>query len=159
MAIVAGVLRLTASFAPSLLPPLTADLLYIATDLAIIVGLIGIYLGQYARLGQLGLSGFLIALLGTAFMAGPDAWIAGVNVYVIGAPTVGLGLILFSVAQLRGRSVVRFVPGLMIAGILLGAIGLALPTFPWVFVASGMLFGIAFALNGWQTLKGLPPCP
>lgn len=150
IAVVAGLLRGISSFGPWVPNQLMVELLYICTDLTLILGLLGIYLGQHLPVGKPGAVAFILALLGLSYIAGPNASLGGVNSYVVGAPVVGVGFLLFSWAQLQAGLVPKYVPCLMIVAILLGAVGLAVSA-PGISLLSGIAFGSAFAMNGWLT--------
>lgn len=51
-------------------------------------------------LSATGHAGFVLALCGFSVIAGPDAVIFGMGIYWVGAPVIGLGMLLLSVAQL-----------------------------------------------------------
>ena len=150
IAVVAGVLRGISSFGPWFHNQLAVELLYICTDLTLIIGLLGLYLGHHLTMGKLGAVGFILALLGLSYIAGPNASLGGVNSYAVGAPVVGVGFLLFSWAQLQAGLVPKYIPCLMIVAILLGAVGMAVSA-PGISLLSGIAFGGAFAMNGWRT--------
>jgi len=150
IAVVAGVLRGISSFGPWFHNQLAVELLYICTDLTLIIGLLGLYLGHHLTMGKLGAVGFILALLGLSYIAGPNASLGGVNSYTVGAPVVGVGFLLFSWAQLQAGLVPKYIPCLMIVAILLGAVGLAVSA-PGISLLPGIACGGAFAMNGWRT--------
>ena len=150
IAVVAGLLRGISSFGPWFHNQLAVELVYICTDLTLIIGLLGLYLGHHLTMGKLGAVGFILALLGLSYIAGPNASLGGVNSYAVGAPVVGVGFLLFSWAQLQAGLVPKYIPCLMIVAILLGAVGLAVSA-PGISLLAGIAFGGAFAMNGWRT--------
>ena len=88
-AVVAGLLRGGASFFPFGEPTDVQELLYLAIDLSILFGLLGIYAYQNADAGRVGFVGFVLAIAGTAMITGPDGTLGGVQEYVVGVLLIG----------------------------------------------------------------------
>jgi hypothetical protein len=130
------------------------DPLYVLIDLCMVFAVLGLYLPEYERLGRIGLVGFCLTLGGFALIAGPEAPLFGVAVYSIGKPIVGLGLLLLAGALWQRHPSQRWVSGLLLGSLLVGAgamLGLA-PSY--LTMLSGLLLGAGFCLQGWRQLRG-----
>lgn len=151
--IAGGVLRLVDSFTAGMEGRDAIQLLYIATDLGLILGLLGLYLVYRDRLSAAGHAGFVLALCGFSVIAGPDAAIFGMGIYWIGAPVIGLGMLLLSFSQLGAEPRNRLGPWSIIASVLIGFCSLPLDN-RWLFLISGLLFGLGFIINGYFVARG-----
>lgn len=149
-AMLAGLLRAAASLAPaSSTPPSTKlELFYLAIDLLILFGLLGIYAYQHQQVGFLGFLGFVLALSGTALIVGPDGELGGTAVYVIGSLTITIGLTLYSIASLKSKSLPQIAPLLWLVSTVVGIGGFLLQAPPITFTIAGLAFGIAFIVAG-----------
>jgi hypothetical protein len=146
-AILAGILRGANSFVPSNAPNSGAiAILYLMTDIFILLGIIGIYgfLHQHSRLW--GFWGFLLAVLGIAIIR--TGTIAGVYLYPIGALCFTAGLSLFAVGAWIARKLPRWVPVFWVLSTIIGFVGYFVPGLKVLFVLSGVIFGIGFAGAG-----------
>lgn len=141
--VTAGVLRTVSSFDFLYEGRTIKEILYCLVDLNMLFAIVAIQLHQTASTGKMGFAGFVLALGGTAFIAGPDAELAGVNSYQVGAPVVGLGFILLSIAAFRARTFPSWVPLMMTASVLIGSVAFASPALSAFFVISGAGFGVA----------------
>jgi hypothetical protein len=154
-AILAGILRGANSFVPSNAPSSGAiAILYLMTDIFILLGIIGIYefLHQHSRLW--GLWGFLLAVIGIAIIR--TGTIAGVYLYPIGALCFTAGLSSFAVGAWITRMLPRWVPIFWILSTIIGFIGYFVPGLKVLFTLSGIIFGIGFAgagINLWKVQK------
>ena len=155
VAMMGGVLRICSSIAPYFIPKLELEYLYTATELSLMMGLIGIFLGQANRINTVGFCGASLAILAFGLIAGPDAYLQGVNTYVVGGPLIGVGLLLYSAAQLQGRVVHISAPLLVIFSMVAGAGYLAAPDFKLLTIMQGMTLGLAFIINGWSVFHQL----
>jgi hypothetical protein len=80
---------------------------------------------------------------------GPDGTLGGVDMYVVGATTVSIGLTVLSIGAWRGAALPRAVCALWIASTLIGAGGYATQGPGGVsFTLAGLTFGIGFLLAG-----------
>lgn len=147
LAIVGGLLRVAAVFAPW--PPDNTPLaaLYLAIDLALLFGLMGVYLANHRRLGILGLAGFAIAAAGLALIAGPDQVKSGHDSYYRGVLIIAGGLGVLSIQLLRQRIMVLAAAS-WLASIACGAVGAALGYPAKGFIVAGVLFGLGFVVAG-----------
>jgi hypothetical protein len=149
-AILAGLLRAVASFLPysALKPSAGLELFYLVIDLLILFGLLGIYAYQHNQVGVIGFIGFLLALIGTAIIVGPDGMIGRADMYVVGSMLITFGLTLFSIACLRTQSLPRAAPLLWILSTVVGVSGFMLKGPPIMMMVAGLAFGLAFIAAG-----------
>jgi hypothetical protein len=142
-AVLAGALRTAASFWPVAEPGVALEILYLVIDVLILLGILAIYGFQSDRIGPSGLIGFLLAVIGTAMIAGPDGTIGMVDMYTVGSLLLGVGLVFLAVASWMARTLPRWVAILwvvsFVTGILAAAAGLQS-----LFVIAGVAFGVAF---------------
>jgi hypothetical protein len=146
--VIGGLLRVVSSFVTTADDQSLLELLYIATDLCLILGLVGIYVIHRETLPAYGHIGFIIALCGLSFITGPEAEIYGMGAYQIGTPVIGTGIFLLALSQLRRASYPDAAPTLLLASIALGGVAMAIPQYPIIFAVCGVLFGLGFILNG-----------
>jgi hypothetical protein len=153
-AIIAGGLRIFTSF-PLIDDQLALEWVYVATDVLLLYGLIGIYLIRAARLGFLGFASFAVALAALSFIGGPDADPFGFSTYEEGAAALVIALIGLSIAWLRANErplapALAWFGSAIVAG-LLGMLPAPLPSYG--FAAAGVLFGVGFAVAGVDLLR------
>jgi len=146
-AVLAGSLRAGTSFLSSVQPSHLVELLYRVIDVSILLGLLGIYAYQNEEVGVLGLVGFLMALVGTAILVGPDGMIGGVDMYAVGAFLLSIGLAVFSISLWRADGLSRWVPT---SWRLSTAFGLGGPIVgaPVLLLIAGLSFGLGFVIAG-----------
>ena len=142
-AMLAGALRTATSFWPSAEPGVALELLYLVIDLLILFGVLGIYGFQSEHIGSSGVLGFLLAVIGTAILTGPDGRIGTVNMYAAGSLCLGVGLVFLAVASWTARTLPRWVAVLWVVSTVVGMFG-ALASIPGFFLISGVTFGVAF---------------
>lgn len=147
-AMLAGALRMAASFIPYSSASVQLELLYLVIDLLLLLGLLGIYAYQHEQAGKLGFAGFLPALIGTASIVGPDGKLGNVDMYVAGSLLISLGLCVFSIGIWRARMLPRAVPLLWIASTVIGIGGFLVNGPPVTFLLAGVTFGLGFVLAG-----------
>ncbi|MBK8970127.1 MAG: hypothetical protein IPM37_01695 [Hahellaceae bacterium] len=87
---VAGMLRIGASFIEYQSGLDTLELFYGVIDLGFILGLVGFYLLFRERLNASGRLGWVISLCGFSLIAGPEALLFGIGIYQIGTPIIGV---------------------------------------------------------------------
>ena len=150
-AILAGLLRIISSFV--VLDPMATEAVYLATDLLILFGLVGIYLSRATQMGWLGLIGFVLALSGSAMIVGPDGYFFAVSGYQLGAGLLTLGLTLIAAAALASKSYPVWIPLLWIATFLAGIATTAMPKGETAFLLAGVLFGASFIAAGYELLR------
>lgn len=148
-AILAGALRTIASFLPASKPPNAAlELFYLAIDVLLLFGILGVYGYQHEKVGLLGFLGFLLALVGAAIITGPDGAIGGVEMYLVGSLMISVGLALLAIASWRAELLPRAVSVLWLLSMLVGVGGFAVGGLAVTFLIAGVAFGLAFMLAG-----------
>lgn len=155
-AVVAGALRTVASFWPAAEPSTALEILYLVIDLLILFGILGIYGFQSDRIGPSGFIGFLLGVIGTAIIAGPDGTIGMVNMYALGSLSLGVGLVFLAVASWRARTLPRWVAILWVVSTTMGILGSA-AALPGLFVIAGVTFGVAFIGAGLRVRSEIGP--
>ena len=149
-AILAGVLRAGAAFVPYSDPGTGLELFYLVIDVLILLGLLGVYAYEHAQVGVLGLAGFLLALVGTASITGPDGTLGGVDVYAAGAGTLSIGLLLLALASWNAERLPRWVCALWALSTLVGVGGFLIGQPPATFLIAGVAFGLGFVGAGFR---------
>ena len=155
-AMLAGALRTAASFWPSAEPGVTLEILYLVIDILLLFGIFGIYAFQHERIGWFGFVGFLLAVIGTAIIAGPDGTIGVVNMYAAGSLSVGAGIVFLAVGSWTARTLPRWVAILWIVSTVVGILGRVTGR-ESLFVVTGVTFGLAFVGAGarlWSRRSG-----
>jgi len=153
LGILGGMLRIVCTIFVGTESTDNIELLYVATDFCLIFGLLGIFIIHQESLGPLGLIGFMISLSAFSFIAGPESTIYGVSSYQIGAPLVGFGIVILSIAQIRSKQYKNIGPGILIFSVLLGGVAFAFPNVHEIFVVTGLLFGAGFIMNSVHVYK------
>ena len=97
--VVGGVLDAVTSFTSGASATTAIELLWVANDLTLILGFIGLFCTQGDKLSSVGKAGLLLVISALAFIAGPSAQIANIPAYSIGAPLVALGLIIYAIVN------------------------------------------------------------
>ncbi len=146
-AVLAGILRGIASFIPTTTPDVALQLLYILTDIFILLGIFALYGVQYKEIGKLGFLGFLIAVIGILVIRSSRA-ITGVNLYSAGSLIFSLGLIILGTRLWLAQVLPIWVVGLWSLSVLVGIIGYFVPSLDLLFVVAGLLFAIGIAAAG-----------
>lgn len=143
--LIGSLLNAASGFGPQALPVGTqTELLWIANDLFLVLGLIGLLLGLHTRLNAVGKFALLLTITSLAFIAGPSATLAGTQAYAVGAPLAGLGFLLFSLSQMRSDLINRWIPMAMLAGITASLLAPALPI-RYIGVLGGLLLNAGLA--------------
>lgn len=148
-----GALRIVAAFQVTQ-DAVTLEWLYTAIDVLLLMGLMGIYLSRAERLGYLGLASFGIAVASLSFIGGPDADVFGFSTYEQGAAALAIAMVGFSIAWLQRGERPIWAPMCWFGSVVaVGAFALIPPLAPYGFVAAGVLFGLGFALAGFELIK------
>lgn len=145
-AVAGGGLRMLAALIPYAANSPLLETLYAVIDIGLLFGLIAIYLDGAAAAGKMGLTGFAIALAGTASIVGPDARAFGIDFYLAGSLVLLAGLSLLAVAFWRAGHQVRPAQAWLFSAVLAIAGG-ALAQ-PLLIAVGGLLFGLGFVLAG-----------
>lgn len=147
-ALLAGGLRTGASFIPYTQPGVALELFYLVIDVLLLLGLLGIYAYQHEQVGISGFLGFLLALIGTASIIGPDGAIGGVEMYVVGSLLISVGLTVLAFGTWRANKLPRAVPVLWVVSTVVGIGGFLAGGLAITFLVAGVAFGLAFILAG-----------
>ena len=149
-AILAGALRIGSSFIPysASKPSVTLELLYLVIDVLILLGLLGVYGYHNEVIGRSGFLGFLLALIGTAIIVGPDGKIGVVDMYVVGSLMISVGLAIMALGTWNARRLPRTVPLLWVMSTVVGVGGYLTGGQTVTFVIAGLAFGLAFVVAG-----------
>lgn len=152
-AVAGGALRILAAF-PVTQDQVTLEWLYAATDVLLLMGLMGIYLSRAEHLGFLGLAGFGVAVAALSFIGGPDADTLGFSTYEQGAATLAIAMVGLSLAWLQRRETPIWPPLCWFGSVVaVGAFALIPALAPYGLMAAGVLFGLGFALAGWELAR------
>jgi hypothetical protein len=146
---VGGTLRTAASFAPTVGFEIERQVLYLIVDMFLVLGLLGFYELRYQDVGRTGAFGFLLVLFGLVVVRSSRA-LPGFDLYPEGAIAVVGGLILLCGSAWRLKTLAFWVPAAFTASTLVGLAG-NITGNSELFVASGVLFGVAFAGLGRDT--------
>ena len=153
-AILAGLLRATASFIPETTPKVYA--LYFFIDLFLLTGVIGLYLFSMTGGKMLGRLGFVLMCSALLILIARDIGVVTPNAYALAAALFSLGLDLFAILVLRTRKIPVWIPIGWILSTIVGPVGFFVPELHFLFAVSGLLFGIAFMGAGvvmWRSRK------
>ncbi len=147
-AILAGALRIAASFIPYAEGSLSLEALYLVIDLGLLFGLMGFYVVDFPFSGYPGFIGFAMAGAGTALIVGPDGMMGPVDIYRAGALLMTLGLLVWSAGSWKSSRLPLLTRGLWIASALLGIGGALLSLGNVTFLLAGLAFGLSFVIAG-----------
>ena len=147
-----GLLRVISCFVNNKTATQSIEVLYIATDLCLILGLIGFYSVYRAQLFWLGHLGFIIVICGLGFIVGPETELFDVSVYQIGSPIIGVGILLLSFNLIRANLCGFVAPVALVASVAAGLMSMLVGGSLLIF-ASGALFGLGFMALGIQVWK------
>ena len=154
-AVIGGVLRAAASFAPDLGSDVALQALYFTVDLFLILGLLGFFELRHEDVGLPGASGFLVALVGLQIVRSSRA-VPGIDLYPGGALAFTVGLIVLSGAAWKAHTLAGWVPAALVLSLLAGIVAAVLNA-PFLFALSGVTFGLAFAGLGLETRSAARP--
>jgi hypothetical protein len=151
-AIVGGVLRIGAAFAPSMLSEGQAQALYLVVDVFLLAGLLAVYARYAVVVGWIGLVGFLAALIGFCLIR--TGVLFGMETYAVGG-----GLCLFGAAFIGSRMPAdpgfpRLAPMLWMAAVVIGVAGAFWPMVAWGVALAAILFALGFAAAGVALIRG-----
>ena len=146
-AVLAGILRGIVSFIPATTPDVALQLLYILTDIFILLGIFALYGVQYRETGKSGFLGFIIAVVGILVIRSSKA-ITGVNLYLAGSLIFSLGLIILGIRLWLANVLPIWVVGLWSLSVLVGIIVYFVPSLDVLFVVAGLMFAFGFAAAG-----------
>ena len=149
-AIVGGLLRIAASFAPLLIPSnLARQSLYFAVDVCLTVGLVGFWWQGSKDFARRGVIGLAMLLTGIAAVRA-SAFISAVDVYQAGALITAAGVIVVSAGAWIVHRMSGWVPLAFVLSTLVGILGGVTSNADAFLLWSGVIFGLAFAGVGRQ---------
>jgi len=150
-AIAAGVLRAASSFVAGAGSETQRQALYVVIDFLLLLGVIAAFAQNHRSIGRWGTGGFLVAVAGILLVRSSRA-IPGVDLYPAGALTVAIGCMMFSAVLWRRANGSPVVPLLFAVSVATGLAGQATDR-AQLFVASGVIFGVAMIGVGGQILS------
>ncbi len=154
-AVLAGVLRAAGSFVSGG-SEVERQSLYFIIDLLLLLGVITAYAQNHEALGRWGAVGFLTTVAGILLVRSSRA-VPGLDLYPAGALSVAIGWVLLSLDWWRKASGASFVPILFVLSLMIGLAGQIVPHSAALFVASGVIFGMAMVGVGRQVLFATTP--
>jgi drug/metabolite transporter (DMT)-like permease len=134
--------------------------LYLVIDSLLLVSIITLYAYLRRTPRWLSLPGCLLALVGAVLLVGHDVVDALGNLYAVAALLFAIGITLLALGSWVARALPRWTAFLIIASTVVGSIGYFVSAAGFLFVLSGVLFGlglIGIGLNIWR--KPSPPAP
>jgi hypothetical protein len=146
-AVLAGILRAISSFIPATFPDAALQVLYILTDLFILLGVFALFGVRYQEIGKFGFLGFFIAVVGLLVIRSSKA-ITGVDLYPAGSLIFSLGLILLGIRLWLAKVLPIWVVGLWSLSVFAGILVYFVPLLEFLTVVAGLLFAIGFAAAG-----------
>jgi hypothetical protein len=152
-AILAGVLRAAGSFVSGG-SEVERQSLYFIVDLLLLLSVFAAYAQNDEAVGRWGASGFLTTVIGILLVRSSRA-VPGVDLYPAGALSVAIGWALLSLDWWRTANGAVFVPVLFVLSVVTGLVGQIGPHAS-LFVASGVIFGVAMMGVGRQVLLAAP---
>jgi hypothetical protein len=151
-AIAGGVLRIADSFVTGLFSLGTLTLLYLETDVFLLLGIAGVYLARRTTIGITGTIGTAIFVFGILLVRLSAFSVLGANGYQIGAIIALFGLAILSVETLQRRNEAYLSAALWILSMALG-IAIAVGILPAsMTIPAGVTFGAGFVAAGAETL-------
>jgi hypothetical protein len=144
-----GALRVGTAFIPWQAGNAWLELVYAATDLAMLFATIAVGLAASRALGRIGFACWAVAVAGLASIVGPDPVAFGIDFYRLGAGIFVLALGAMA-AVLLVRRTLRTASGLWLASALLALASIASPL---AFAAAGLILGLGFIAAGWAILR------
>jgi hypothetical protein len=144
-AVCAGILRGIASFTPTS-TSVSLQFFYLAIDVLLFLGIIGLYGYQRKETGWWGFSGFLLALVGAGLLIGHDVVNASVNLYLypIAALLFTVGISVLAIVSWVLKTLPRWACALLITSTIVGIPGYFIKGLAVLFVLSGVIFAIGF---------------
>jgi hypothetical protein len=152
-AVIAGVLRVAASFTSSLGSEVERQSLYFIIDLLLLIAVFAAYLQVQEVVRGWGAAGFLTTVVGILLVRSSRA-VPGLDLYPAGALAVALGWAVLGLASWRAGTASVFVPLLFVLSVVIAIVGQMAPS-PSAFVASGVVFGAAVVGVGRQVLAAI----
>jgi hypothetical protein len=153
-AVFGGLLRVASGFAPGLLEGRALQGAYLATDVLLLFGLIGIYGFSRRPLGLMGLVGFAVSVIGVLVVRSAGTEVFGAQTYLIGATVWSVGMVALGVAMLLRGVGSRTAAALWILSLLVGIGGTLLPGQRLSFLIASVAFSAGYIAAGWPLIVG-----
>jgi hypothetical protein len=151
-AFIGGALRAVTSF-PLAVSDSHLQAIYIVVDVFLLAGVLGFYELCYEDLGKTGGFVFALALIGMLLIRSSRA-IPGLDLYPSGALIFAVAISTLCLIGWRARKLAAWIPAALSGSVIVGMSSQVWPGRSWLFVASGVMFGTAFAAMGLATLEG-----
>ncbi|MEP6968418.1 MAG: hypothetical protein ABI906_10090 [Pseudomonadota bacterium] len=151
VALLGGVLRIVAVFAPELGGPLRVQGVYLTVDTVLLLGVIGIWGEGARRLGKVGAAEFVLSVAGVCVVRSQAAF--GLGAYAAGASLFGVGMAAIGGRMLVDRAAPRLGPALWIATLIVGALGPLLADEEKARLAAGIVFALGFIAAGLSLMR------
>lgn len=136
---------------PHLVEP-QPHLVYVAIDLLLMIGMLGVWSASRVGASALGLIGFVLGLLGVMLVRTSSAKIFGEASYMIASSLWSIGMVIWAVDLLRAKAF-RLSAGLWIAALIIGLVGVALKDHGPVAHVAKMSFIAGFACAGLHLIR------
>lgn len=152
-AIIGAVIDIVAPFViyPHLVEP-QPHLVYVAIDLLLMFGMLGVWAASQRAASPLGLAGLVLALLGLMLVRTSSARMFGEASYMIASSIWSIGMAVWAVDLLWTRTF-RIAAGLWIAALVIGLVGVALKDHGPVAHVAKMSFILGFIAAGVDLIK------
>jgi hypothetical protein len=147
-AVAGGMLRIANTFTLHMFDPHSLALIYLATDVFLLLGLIGWYASRADSLGASGAVGFVIAVVGILVIRSTDLFPA--SGYRIGATALLAGLVVASIPILLRRGGPVLAPVLWLLSFVCGLASMVIAPLATL---SAVLFGAGFICAGFGLLR------
>lgn len=158
-AILSGVLAVASSGLSMIVGTQSAVLeaiyvLYVLQAIPMLFGILGVYAYQHEECGWSGFLGFILAVIGNAFLLGGAGEVAGVPNFMLGGTLAGIGLLLLAIGSWKAGVFPSWMPILWIVAILAGVPAMAvelsgqLALAQLLFLVSGVIFAVGFGGAG-----------
>jgi len=142
-AVLAGILRVIASFTPTT-TSVGLQIFYFVIDVLLLLGVIGVYAFQKQETGRWGFVGFVMALIGAGLLIGHDVVSAVAFLYPVAAFLFAVGISVLAIRSSAANTLPRWTSALLITSTVIGILGFVVKGFDILFVISGVIFGIGF---------------
>jgi len=136
---------------PHLVQP-QPHLVYVAIDLLLMIGMLGVWSASRRTASALGLIGFVLGLLGVMLVRTSSAKIFGEASYMIASSIWSIGMVVWAIDLLRAKTF-RISAGLWIAALVIGLVGVALKDHGPVAHVAKMSFIAGFVCAGFGLIK------
>ena len=146
--VVGAVVDIVAPFLiyPRLVEP-QPHLVYVAIDLLLMIGMLGVWSASRGAASVLGLAGFVLGLLGVMLVRTSSARMFGEATYVIASSVWSIGMAVWAVDLLRAR-MFRLAAGLWLLALAIGLAGLAMKDHGPIAHVAKMSFIAGFIVAG-----------